>query len=319
MTEWAAANGDEVTPTVFLSIQSDELRHMANGYQTIVSVIENDHNMQYLQTDLENAFWIQHRGFSSMIGRAFEYGAVNRAEPWAETWNKWVIEDWGGIWMGRFSRFGLESPRNLADARRDAYWAHHDAFAIAYALWPFVGCRLELPRETDKDWFERHYSGWHSSLGWAFDRWQEIGVEDPANRTSPIEHLIEQGKALHFCRVCQSPLLQLRRQAPADSHAAITSRIIDYGGRRHTLCSDWCERLYLQEPERYTGENFLEIFDGWELSEIVRATGGVRSDGKTLVSQPHLHSERMWTVDDLAACNVVVRDPHVAGVSFEKF
>jgi hypothetical protein len=32
MTEWAAANGDEVTPTVFLSIQSDELRHMANGY-----------------------------------------------------------------------------------------------------------------------------------------------------------------------------------------------------------------------------------------------------------------------------------------------
>jgi len=27
MTQWPAANGDEVTPTVFLSIQSDELRH----------------------------------------------------------------------------------------------------------------------------------------------------------------------------------------------------------------------------------------------------------------------------------------------------
>ncbi|MDV8031532.1 hypothetical protein [Rhodococcus sp. IEGM 27] len=31
MTEWAAANGDEVTPTVFLSIQSDEMRHARSG------------------------------------------------------------------------------------------------------------------------------------------------------------------------------------------------------------------------------------------------------------------------------------------------
>ncbi len=38
VTEWASANGDEITPTVFLSIETDELRHMANGYQTIVSI-----------------------------------------------------------------------------------------------------------------------------------------------------------------------------------------------------------------------------------------------------------------------------------------
>ncbi|KKW62999.1 MULTISPECIES: ferritin family protein [Mycolicibacterium] len=317
MTEWAAANGDEVTPTVFLSIQSDELRHMANGYQTIVSVIENEHNMQYLQTDLENAFWIQHRGFSSMVGRTFEYGAVNRAEPWAQTWNDWVIEDWGGIWMGRFSKFGLEAPKNLADASRDAYWAHHDAFAVAYALWPFIGYRIELPNDTDKEWFERHYPGWYSSIGRIFDRWREIGVENPANRTSPIEHLIELGKVLHICRVCQSPLLGLTPQAP-QSTESVRRRIIEYGGRKHALCSDWCERMYLQEPERYTGQNFLEIFDGWELSEIIRATGGVRSDGRTLVAQPHLRSDWLWTIDDLAATRIVVRDPHVAGVSFEK-
>ena len=58
MCEVAAANGDEVTPTIFLSIESDELRHMANGYQTIVSVVDDPDNMQYLQTDIDNAFWI---------------------------------------------------------------------------------------------------------------------------------------------------------------------------------------------------------------------------------------------------------------------
>jgi hypothetical protein len=117
--------------------------------------------------------------------------------------------------------------------------------------------------------------------------------------------------------VCQSPLLQVAPEAPKSTNA-VRTRVIEYGGRKHALCSDWCERMYLQEPERYTGENFLEIFDGWELSEIVRATGGLRSDGKTLISQPHLNSERMWTIDDLAATGIVVRDPHVAGVSFVK-
>ena len=76
--------------------------------------------------------------------------------------------------------------------------------------------------------------------------------------------------------------------------------------------------MFLIEPERYTGETFFEIFDGWDVADIVRATGGLRSDGRTLTAQPHLKSDRLWTVDDLAACRLRVRNPLVAGVSFEK-
>jgi hypothetical protein len=323
MTQWAAANGDEITPTMFLSIQSDELRHMANGYHTIVSIVDDPDNMRYLQTDLENAFWLQHRGFTPMVGRAFEYGAVNRAEPWAETWDRWVYEDWGGIWMGRFSRFGLASPRNLADAKRDAYWGHHDAFAAMYALWPFVGCRLELPAPRDQAWFEQHYPGWYGSIGRVFEEWGKLGFADPANRTVPVEWLTKDKKHLAMCRVCQSPLLKLTPPPPGAAPTAANPtgcdlRILEYGGRRHAFCSRWCERMYLTEPERYTSQNFFEMFDGWELSAIVRATGGVRSDGRTLVGQPHLGTERLWTLEDLEACGIVVRDPLTAGVSFEK-
>jgi Methane/Phenol/Toluene Hydroxylase len=323
MTQLAAANGDEITPTVFLSIQSDELRHMANGYHTIVSVVDDPDNMQFLQDDLENAFWIQHRGFTPMVGRAFEYGAVNRGEPWAKTWDRWVYEDWGGIWMGRFSRFGLKSPRNLAHAKQDAYWGHHDAFAVMYALWPFIGSRIELPNARDQEWFEKHYPGWYGSIGRVFAEWGKQGVADPANHTLPVEWLTRNNKHIAMCRVCQSPILKL---TPSGADAVPTAanptgcdlRILEYGGHKHAFCSPWCERLYLIEPERYTGQNFFEIFDGWELSEIVRATGGVRSDGRTLTSQPHLGSERLWTLDDLAACRISVRNPLEAGVSFEK-
>ena len=323
MTQLAAANGDEVTPTVFLSIQSDELRHMANGYNTMISIVDNADNMEYVQTDLENAFWIQHKGFTPMVGRAFEYGAVNRVEPWAQTWDRWVYEDWGGIWLGRFSQFGLKSPRNLADAKADAYWGQHDAFAAMYALWPLVGCRVELPNSRDQDWFEKHYPGWYDSVGKVFVEWEKMGVDNPANKTMPCEWLMKENKHMMMCRVCQSTLLKL---TPQRAGAAVIEgnptgcdmRITEYGGRRHAFCSTWCERMFLTEPERYTGQNFFEIFDGWELSDIVRATGGVRSDGKTLVSQPHLRSERLWTLDDLAACRIHIRDPLTAGASFEK-
>ncbi|HET9773308.1 MAG TPA: methane monooxygenase, partial [Acidimicrobiia bacterium] len=108
MCEVAAANGDEVTPTIFLSIESDELRHMANAYQTIVSVVDDADNMQYLQTDIDNAFWINHKFITPFVGAAFDYFAKHKTEPWAKTWDKWIYEDWGGIWLGRLSRFGVE-------------------------------------------------------------------------------------------------------------------------------------------------------------------------------------------------------------------
>jgi methane monooxygenase component A alpha chain len=61
ITEWASANGDEITPTVFLSIETDELRHMANGYRTVVSIANDPAAQKYLNTDLNNAFWTQQR------------------------------------------------------------------------------------------------------------------------------------------------------------------------------------------------------------------------------------------------------------------
>ncbi len=148
MCEVAAANGDEVTPTIFLSIESDELRHMANGYQTIVSVVDDPDNMKYLQTDIDNAFWINHKFITPFVGAAFDYFAKHKATPWAQTWDKWVYEDWGGIWLGRLSRFGVQTPAHLADAKKDAYWAHHYAYASAWALWPLVGVRFELPKRA---------------------------------------------------------------------------------------------------------------------------------------------------------------------------
>jgi methane monooxygenase component A alpha chain len=309
LTETAAANGDEITPTIFLSIESDELRHMANGYQTIVSIVDDPDNMRYLQTDLENAFWINHKFITPFTGVAFDYFTVNKGEPWAKRWDKWVYEDWSGIWLGRLGRFGVESPKNLADAKKDAYWAHHYAFAAAWALWPLTGIRIELPNDRDLEWFENSYPGYYNEIGNVLDSWREDGLDDPANHALGVDLFINGKIPIYICRVCQMPSIM-----PTFYDGLTNLRILEHGGRKHALCSVWCERMYLKEPERYTGQNFFELFDGWELSEIVRACGAVRSDGKTLAAQPHLKSDRLWTLDDLRSCGVVLRDPLVHGM-----
>lgn len=304
LSEWAAVNGDQVTPTVFLSIESDELRHMANAYHTIVSVVNNPDNLRYLQTDIENAFWIQHRFLTPFIGLVLEYGGEQKVEPWAKTWNRWIYEDWAGIWLGRFSKFGVKTPAPMPEAKQEAYFGHHFAFLAGYATWPLNNARLQIPSQREFEWFEREYPGWYNKVGYILDAWRRAKVDDPATGYIPISTFAENNVPLYFCRVCQVPTI-----VPDPAEGLAKMRILEYGGRKHALCSQWCERMFLLEPERYQRATFDEQFHGWELSEIVRAIGGVRSDGKTLIAQPHLRGERLWTLDDLKSCGVYMHSP----------
>jgi len=91
---------------------------MANGYQTVVSIANDAAASKYLNTDLNNAFWTQQKYFTPVLGMMFEYGSHFKVEPWVKTWNRWVYEDWGGIWIGRLGKYGVQSPASLRDAKK---------------------------------------------------------------------------------------------------------------------------------------------------------------------------------------------------------
>jgi propane monooxygenase large subunit len=85
----AAANGDYLLPTVFHSVQSDESRHISNGYATLLMALSDEDNRQLLERDLRYAWWNNHRVVDAAIGTFIEYGTKDRRkdrESYAEMW-----------------------------------------------------------------------------------------------------------------------------------------------------------------------------------------------------------------------------------------
>ena len=89
-----------------------------------------------------------------------------------------------------------------------------------------------------------------------------------------------------------------------------TARIREYAGRKHAFCSDGCEHLFALEPHRYArNHTWFEHYDGYDIARYIEECGLIRSDGKTLVAQPSLRWDKMWTIDDIRAQKVEISDP----------
>src|SRR5260370_15156018 len=84
-----ARQGDNATPIEFLSIQSDEARHMANGYATLVAAMSEPDNIPLIQQDLNDGFWRGSRFLRSFLGWVFDYGVTGPMGPsYADLWDK---------------------------------------------------------------------------------------------------------------------------------------------------------------------------------------------------------------------------------------
>ena len=121
MPSEAARNGDYALPTVFLSVQSDESRHIGNGHSMLMAMINDPSNHQLLERDLKYAFWQNHAIVDAAIGTFIEYGTTNRdknKESYAELWHRWIYEDYYRTYMLPLEKYGIK--------------IHHDDVAAAW-------------------------------------------------------------------------------------------------------------------------------------------------------------------------------------------
>ena len=112
----AAANGDYLLPTVFHSVQSDESRHISNGYATLLMALSDEDNRQLLERDLRYAWWNNHRVVDAAIGTFIEYGTKDRRkdrESYAEMWRRWIYDDYYRSYLVPLEKYGLVIPHDL--------------------------------------------------------------------------------------------------------------------------------------------------------------------------------------------------------------
>ncbi|WP_438861490.1 monooxygenase [Mycobacterium paragordonae] len=300
-TELAAANGDQTTPTVFLSIQSDEARHMSNGYATLAAVLTEPDNLPMLQLDFDTAFWRQHSFLDNFQGVVYDYFSKSRKmKCYREYWDEWVWEDWAGSYIERLEPFGLQVPRWIVDAKRHVQWGGHTIAMVSAALWPLHAWRSDYMSDDDFEWFEDKYPGWEAHYAPFWTAYREMA--DPHNGHLAAS-LLPAMPAM--CRVCQMPAVLPR----LDTNEI--QLVIDSADRRHAFCSSPCLEIFRQDPAKHQAMTWWDVNDGVELARYIEEVGLLRSDGRTLMGQPHLHTDErwLWTIDDIRRTGFVLQDP----------
>ena len=307
-------NGDFALPTTYMSVQSDEARHISNGYATLLTVIQEDDNHDLIVRDLQQAWWINHAYLDTFTGAVCEY----------------------------FSR-GPQRPRVLPgqvgplDPRRLVPLLHHEAGQVrrrhpAGHVPPGARAHRQGPDDPQHDGrlrrrgcstsgastptttpttsgSRRHYPGWYEQYGPFFEGHK--AMIDPRDGQLMIKQM---GDAMPpMCFTCQ---------LPAVIEEDVCHRIVDPTGatceadhadaRTRFYCSPECRWLDESNPGRYMGDRqWFDRYDGWELSEIVRDMGFVRPDGQTLIGQPHCSDDvPLWTLKDLERCGVEIQSPN---------
>lgn len=295
----AAANGEFAVPSVFLSIQSDESRHMANGYATLCTLLMEDSNIPYLQEDIDRGFQRIHRFVDPALGYLVEYSTApdKKVFSYKEMWHKWVIEDWVGTYMAKLEKFGIKPPTYLDQAEQSVQWISHVTAVNLAASWPFLWWRQDPITDAEFEWFEKHYPGWYGFFGKFWEEYRRL--TDPREGALALTLL---GELPPLCQVCLLPCVFPRPD--------ISTARVRQNGKKIAFCGDACEWIYDLEPERYSGHTtWWAKHHGKNIADVIREENLIRPDGKTLVGQPSLDPTKMWTIDDIEKLGISFQDP----------
>ena len=304
MPSEAAANGDFLLPTVFLSTQSDESRHISNGYATLIMAMSNDENKDLLERDLRYAWWNNHAVVDAAIGTFIDYGSKDRRkdrDSYAEMYRRWVYDDYYRSYLVPLEKYGLRVPHDLVEESWNRIWnkdyIHYVAQFFATG-WPVNYWRIDPMTEEDFEWFEHKYPGWYDKFGkW----WEHYSALSEPNGHNPIAFENTGYEYPHRCWTCMVPCL-IREDTVFD----------EVDGEWRTYCSEPChwtdavafrgEYNGRETPAmgRLTGLREWEtLYHNWDLADIIQDLGYVRNDGETLVPQPHVQFDdsKMWKLE----------------------
>ncbi|MFY9488404.1 MAG: hypothetical protein WAP35_06895 [Solirubrobacterales bacterium] len=298
----AARNGDFTLPTTYLSVQSDEARHISNGYATLLTVLQDDHNAPLIERDLQQAWWINHAFLDVFSGAVMEYFSKDRSDPecYLDKWDRWIRDDWYRAYVLKLGKLGLNVPPDMFERARERLTSGliHKNAMFAFSSWMLHYWRFDPLDERDFEWFDAHYPGWYDEYGMFWEAYREL--QDPKEQALLLSGFM--AEAPPFCWTCTMACVLDEDIC----HRTVQERTRFY-------CSKECLWLDESNPGRYQGDrNYFDRYHGMELSEVIADLGFVRNDGKTLLAQPHLKDTDRWTLDDIRSIGLEITSPNIA-------
>ena len=306
MPSEAARNGDYALPTVFLSVQSDESRHIGNGHSMLMSMLKEPENHLLLERDMRYAFWQNHAIVDAAIGTFIEYGTTNRdknKESYAEMWHRWIFEDYYRTYMLPLEKYGIKIHHDDVQTAwkrlTEKFYVHKVAQFFSVG-WPLNFWRIEAQTDKDFEWFEHKYPGWYAQFGEYWKWYEKLSHRGQTIMTFNTD------TGYVYPHRCWSNLVPclIREDIVTDE---IDGELYTFGHEidRWTAVEAFAAE-YQGRPTpamgRFSGRREWEsVYHDWDLADAIKDLGFVRTDGKTLIPQPHLRfdDKEMWTLDDV--------------------
>ena len=304
----AAANGDYLLPTVFHSVQSDESRHISNGYSIILMALADERNRELLERDLRYAWWNNHAVVDAAIGTFIEYGTKDRRkdrDSYAESWRRWIYDDYYRSYLVPLEKYGLTIPHDLVEEAWDRIWNKgyiHEVAQFFATGWFANYWRIDAMDDTDFEWFEHKYPGWYDKYGKWWERYADLSKKN-GHKPIAFEPGLSDYEYPHRCWSCMVPCL-IREDMVVD----------EVDGQVRTYCSETCHWTdavafrpeYNGRPTPSMGKlsgkrEWETLYHGMDVADVMQDLGYVRDDGNTLIPQPHLDLDpkKMWTLDEV--------------------
>ena len=303
----AAANGDYLLPTVFHSVQSDESRHISNGYATLLMALSDESNHQLLERDLRYAWWNNHRGRRRHrdVHRVRHQGPSQgprelRRDVAAVDLRRLLPQlsgSAGEVRPGdpaRPHRGGLEPDLEQGLRTRGGAVLLHRVAGQLLAYGPddrrgLRVVRVQVPRlvrqvrQVVGELRTALHSQWHNPIVF-----EDVDYQYPHRCWTMVPCLVREDMVM-----------------------------AEVDGQMRTYCHEACRwtdveafRPTFQGREtpnmgQLIGKREWEtLYHGWNWADVVSDMGCVRDDGKTMTAQPHLNLDpkKMWTLDHLRRC-----------------
>lgn len=232
--------GDVEFSALLQSIQTDEARHSQQGAAVVEVLIR--HDPEHAQYVLDKSVWRTWKVFALLTGMPMDYYTPleHRKHSFKEFMEDMILD--------QFSKYildtGLQLPwywdQLLDEVDNFHHSMHLGSWTYRPTLWwdPAAGVSPE-----ERAWLAEKYPTWEQNWG---PKWDMI----TANARNGREDLTLPSTLPVTCNMCHLPMtVWVAHAAPL--------RNLERDGRIYRFCSDPCQWIFEQEPDKYVGHESL--------------------------------------------------------------